>query len=386
MTRYSKLIGFIFFAIITLGTYGITQVIAESNRPKAETTTIEGDDSYLTPIHFKGSIYGNSFLSSSYLSSSSFEFIDNHFIFPENQSLSEKLDDGYNATYNRLMSEHRSFLRGKSPYGTYAETDDQVIYVSMKRDMDFSDHRNNSTVVSVLNKATEEETAYTLSPPEELGDIVILEDTYVSYPDIYFTFSAADQLSVYSLSLEERTPAFTKIRELYQELGTDITSYQGYDSSIDIRYLELYDATQNNSVMTTSHLYDYESNQITSIPSSVDLVEPKVVTDDDQIYMLDVYLENYQIYKVDSVNDTLEPLTKMQLVPYEEDDSSDYVQITPYSIVDGALYSVLSTNNQELIQVNDIQTGELLYGGSVETTGKYENQTKASIYDFNIIE
>ena len=74
----------------------------------------------------------------------------------------------------------------------------------------------------------------------------------------------------------------------------------------------------------------------------------------------------------------------MQIAPYEENDSNDYVQIIPYSIVDGALYSVLSTNNQEIIQVNDIQNGELLYGGSLETTGKYKDQTKASIYDFNI--
>lgn len=57
MTRYSKLIGFIFFAVVTLGTYGINQITAKSNRPEAEFVTIEGDAAYLTPVHAKGDIW-----------------------------------------------------------------------------------------------------------------------------------------------------------------------------------------------------------------------------------------------------------------------------------------------------------------------------------------
>lgn len=379
MTRYSKLIGFIFFAVVTLGTYGINQITAKSNRPEAEFVTIEGDAAYLTPVHAKGDIYGDHFMSSS-----SFDFMDNQFIFPDDESLFEKLDDTYIATYNKIMNRYRSFARGKSPYANYSESEDQIVYVDMQRNTDFSDPQNNAILLSVLDKSSEEEKSYTLSPPEDLGDIINLDDVYINFPSIHFTFNTEGQLSVYSLDLDEETPTFTKVREISQDISTDIDAYPGLDASIDYKYLEIYDAQANDTIMTVSHLYDYESDQIIPMPSYTDLIEPKVITDGDQIYMLDGYFENYQIYEVDSVNDTLELITKMQIAPYEENDSNDYVQIIPYSIVDGALYSVLSTNNQEIIQVNDIQNGELLYGGSLETTGKYKDQTKASIYDFNI--
>lgn len=379
MTRYSKLIGFIFFAMVTLGTYGINQIVVGSNKTEAEFVTIEGDDAYLNPVHAKGDIYGNYFMSSS-----SFDFIDNQFIFPDDKSLFEKLDNTYIATYNKIMDRYRSFARGKYPYAYYSESEDQIVYVDMQRNTDFSDPQNNAILLSVLDKSSEEEKSYTLSPPEDLGGIINLDDVYINFPSIHFTFNTEGQLSVYSLDLEEVTPTFTKVREISQDISTDIDAYPGLDASIDHKYLEIYDAQTTDAIMTVSHLYDYESDQIIPMPSYTDLIEPKVVTNGDQIYMLDGYFEDYKIYEVDSVNDTLEPLTKMQLVPFEENDSNDYVQITPHSIVDGALYSVLSTNNQEIIQVNDIQNGELLYGGSLETTGKYKDQTKANFYDFNI--
>ena len=113
-------------------------------------------------------------------------------------------------------------------------------------------------------------------------------------------------MSVYSLDLDEETPTFTKVREISQDISTDIDAYPGLDASIDYKYLEIYDAQANDAIMTVSHLYDYESDQIIPMPSYTDLIEPKVITDGDQIYMLDGYFENYQIYEVDSVNDTLE--------------------------------------------------------------------------------
>ena len=73
------------------------------------------------------------------MSSSTFDFMDNQFIFPDDESLFEKLDDTYIATYNKIMNRYRSFARGKSPYANYSESEDQIVYVDMQRNTDFSD-------------------------------------------------------------------------------------------------------------------------------------------------------------------------------------------------------------------------------------------------------
>ena len=36
------------------------------------------------------------------------------------------------------MNRYRSFARGKSPYANYSESEDQIVYVDMQRNTDFS--------------------------------------------------------------------------------------------------------------------------------------------------------------------------------------------------------------------------------------------------------
>ena len=73
-------------------------------------------------------------------------------------------------------------------------------------------------LLSVLDKSSEEEKSYTLSPPEDLGDIINLDDVYINFPSIHFTFNTEGQLSVYSLDLDEETPTFAKVREIQPQV------------------------------------------------------------------------------------------------------------------------------------------------------------------------
>lgn len=373
MSKYKKLIGFICFISITLGGFAFYNTFAKSSNPKVEFKNIQGDSEFLSSIKIDGTLY-----SANHYLSSSFSFIDNDFVYPKDENFIDKLDKGYNITYNNALDNYRGFLRGKSPYQTFKETDEHIVYTSMARDIYLSDYENNSILISVLEKDTEEASDHRLSAPKDLSGHVSLEHTYINYPNMYVALRDMNHLNVYSLNLEQENLLFNKVNNLYQESNSNLIVYPRYSNTIGESYLELYEETGESDII---YLYNFETDNLTLVPTSDEVENPVVVTEETNIYVVDSSLNNYELYEVDIENDKLNLITSLQSIDLEDSESGELSFASPSFIIDGKLYSEINTPNKALIQINDIKTGELLYGGALETN---DSGLSASIYQFDI--
>ncbi|MFC6464681.1 hypothetical protein ACFP65_06745 [Marinilactibacillus sp. GCM10026970] len=371
MKKYTKLFAFSLFSIAFLSVYCISQVVAKPGNIDLVFTTFEGDDTYLEPLVLTGFASSNP-----NETDPRFTYKDGQFSYQKQQSLLKNIDRVNNPRIDSLRENYRSFVRGKSPFSYYNETEDLVIYTNTNYET-YWQSNDYSIEVSILNKNDESVSEHTLKLPEDESNIFTLESVSINYPNIYYLINRSEELKLYSTNLTDNNPTLTLEQNFTDQLGPNTTSYSMFNSNDanDI-FLELGTlvATGSYSSYETqlSHLYNYDTGDILEIDTIQNEDTLNTVFNEDDIYLYgeteDYFTLQQVTFEGGGSKDTIE--FEKQRLPQRKNSEEDDLYYDTIGIRDGILYTSISDYQENLsrqgIQVNDIQTGELLYFGMIE--------------------
>lgn len=390
MAKYTKLIGTIIFTLITFSVYSISQGQNSTNQTLT-LSTIEGDPSYIDDLYLAGYAFTNTDSADP-----SFVYQNGDFTFLEELSFLDKIDYSTNPLINKIKDKHASFLRGKSPYATFEENKERIIYASSRSDIYWSKSTVNQLSVSVLEKSTNKETTGVFSLPDNLqkSDFMNLRDVYITYPKIYFTVGTSnpstntEALSVLSVDLEDSEPKLKLVREFDSEFNdTNNGNYTGLSTS-NSRYLNLnstYYSDEGEPTVSKMALYDYSEDKILDIPDLEKLSSPAVLKAEDGLYIADAAEHGYTIYKADTAKSPV-ALSKITEISGSAESSTLY----PTFIFKDSLYSYeeiyVDKNSTSFIQTNDLETGELTYRGELTSNNKKAENVYFSLTEFEVSE
>lgn len=371
MKKYTKLFSFFIFSIVFLSIYCISKVAAQPSKVDLVFTTFEGEETYLEPLVLTG------FASSNPSETDPrFTYKDGQFSYQKQQSLFENIDRVDNPRIDSLRENYRSFVRGKNPFNHYSETEDLVVYTNTNYET-YWQSNDYSIEISVLDKSDESVSDYTLKFPEDESKLFTLESVNISYPNVYYTITSSEELKLYSTNLTDNNPTLTLEQNFTDQLGPNTTSYSMFntneanDTSLELGTL-VATGSYSSYEAQLSHLYSYDTGDILEIDAIQNEDTVNTVYNEDDIYLYGETEDHFTLQQVDFEGGNSENTVEFekQRLPQRETSEADELYYSTIGIKDGALYTSISDYQEDLsrqgLQVNDIQTGELLYFGMIE--------------------
>lgn len=405
MNKQAKLFGFIAFILISFIGFGVYQVNATSGQTEVKIASIEGDSSQLSSVEMIGDVYSSGY----FANNNTFYHADEEIAYLNDLPFFKRSDFEFNSTANRLIDNHRSFMRGKSRQSNlFAETEDFVVYTGMKQDVDWSQYNTNKATISVLDKETDEEQSFdiTLDNPSAEGNFTSILSAYIAYPSLTIVASeyVADQdrnhLLVYTFNIENPAETLTPTINLTAELGASDTvisissSITKTERYIPIKVMEQAMIDQYDMEVTggTYHLYDSQTNNIIDIPAFED-EEMVVFVDEETVYVGRDLGETIELHEMDVTSQTLESIGSLDMATSTIGRSDGYystIQFNNYfQAFDGKLYLYEEDYSNEisrpLFQVIDLDSQDTLFSGTVEVKDtEAKNNYTIYINDYSI--
>ncbi|MFJ8071408.1 hypothetical protein ACIQZD_21030 [Peribacillus sp. NPDC096447] len=160
MKRYlcSIIIGMV--VILSIGTYYVKVASSASSLPKYTFKTLEGSDKELDPVIINASLdYG--------LFYESLTFESNRTTYDMEKSYLENFSGRQDYRIDRLIKEHRSFMRGKGSISSLYEDDDFLAYAWVNSDITNNKKMEAEFDIALLEKKEEEETSFQIELPDQ---------------------------------------------------------------------------------------------------------------------------------------------------------------------------------------------------------------------------
>ena len=168
MKRYicSILIGMV--VILSIGTYYVKVASSASGLPKYNFKTLEGSDKELDPVIIHGSLEVNPIYEPLTIKS-------NQSIYASERSYFENLSGIRDFQIERLIKEHRSFMRGRDSINSLYEDDDFLAYASVNEDFTKNGKMEAEFDIGLLEKKGEDETSFKIELPdhERIMNVVV---------------------------------------------------------------------------------------------------------------------------------------------------------------------------------------------------------------------
>ncbi|SIR84354.1 hypothetical protein SAMN05878482_106136 [Peribacillus simplex] len=161
MKRYlcSIIIGMV--VILSIGTYYVKVASSASSLPKYTFKTLEGSDKELDPVIINGTLQN----SSTFYEPLTIE--SNTTTYASERSYLENLTGRQDQKIERLVKEHRSFMRGKDSISSLYEDDDFLAYAWVNSDFTNNGKMEAEFDIGLLEKKDEEETSFQIKLPDQ---------------------------------------------------------------------------------------------------------------------------------------------------------------------------------------------------------------------------
>ncbi|UZD46427.1 hypothetical protein [Peribacillus frigoritolerans] len=159
MKRYlcSIIIGMV--VILSIGTYYV-KFSSASSLPKYTFKTLEGSDKELDPVIINATLENGSFYEP-------LTFESNTTTYASERSYLENLNGRQDHQIERLIKEHRSFMRGKDSISSLYEDDDFLAYAWVNSDITNNGKMEAKFDIGLLEKKDEEETSFQIELPNQ---------------------------------------------------------------------------------------------------------------------------------------------------------------------------------------------------------------------------
>lgn len=395
MNKQGKLYGFLTFIIIIFAGFSLYNSSLGGGQLDVAIVTHQGDSDHLDAVDFTGDIYD----SYSYNSRNIFFRSEGKMSSHKDLSFLERMDFEHDPFANRLVTDYRSFMRGKARYeNLLAETEDLIVYTGMVYDHDYTQYGSNKMVISILDKNSGEEKDFETNLGTGLSNpYTTVIKTYVNYPELTIITSEIsyqdhkNNYLVYKFNLDEPVDTLEAVFNLSDSLEDPSTTISVSSlASSSARYIpisivdhgepefpeEYYDddiIVEHPDTTATYYIYDVQTNELISIPSFED-EETLVLSDGNKVYIGKDLKETIELHEIDIETQELSLIGTLNMVsPTIGREDPFYYQETHNNsihITDGKLYAYeadyTTESGRPLFQVIDIESQETVFSGSIE--------------------
>ncbi|MDW7615973.1 hypothetical protein SC499_14865 [Peribacillus simplex] len=400
MKRYicSIIIGMV--VILSIGTYYVKVASSASGLPKYTFKTIEGSDKELDPVIIHGSLEVNPIYEPLTIES-------NQSIYASERSYFENLSGIQDFQIERLIKEHRSFMRGRDSINSLYEDDDFLAYASVNEDFTKNGKMEAEFDIGLLEKKGEDETSFKIELPdhERIMNVVVRDVQLVHSKLQVLTMNDVNsndekqtiEVHLYTIDLANKkvlsdktllSETFTDPNQVDLEMPTDIVPSQPNNMVLislikGVNHEDGFKEKLKESKLL-SYNYDTEKLETVKLPKK-GMLSPDVArggyADGKKLYIVDTKSDKYHIKTFDLSSQKITNDMELDLtVNKKEQDFAAFKNGRVYFLLgSGRDQEGVLTSKPAQLLITDYKTGKTLYKGETVT-----NKKNGKNYGFNI--
>ncbi len=401
MKRYlcSIIIGMV--VILSIGTYYVKVASSASSLPKYTFKTLEGSDKELDPVIINATLQnGSNFYEPLTIES-------NTTTYESEKSYLEYLTGRQDHEIERLVKEHRSFMRGKDSVSSLYEDDDFLAYAWVNSEYTKSGNMEAKFDIGLLEKKDEEETSFQIELPNQgrimnvdVRDVQLVHSKLqvLTMNDVnsnnekqtkevhLYTIDVANKKVLSDKTLVSET--FTDPDQVDFEMPIDLTPTQPNNMVFIslIKGVNHEDSFEENLKESKLLSYNYETEKVETVKKellSLDMARSGYA-DGKNLYIVEMKSGKYRIKTFDLSSQTLKNDTELDIAANKEE------QYTA-AIKNGRVYFLLNEMNQmeksnkpAKLLIADIKTGKTLYKGETVINKKNSKSFELFVDDLEI--
>ncbi|MEK4066698.1 hypothetical protein [Peribacillus sp. FSL R5-0717] len=395
MKRYlcSIIIGMV--VILSIGTYYVKVASSASSLPKYTFKTLEGSDKELDPVIINASLQnGSNFYEPLTIESNTTKYASE-------RSYLENLTGRQDHLIERLVKEHRSFMRGKDSISSLYEDDDFLAYARVNSEYTKSGNMEAKFDIGLLVKKDEEETSFQIELPNQgrimnadVRDVQLVHSKLqvLTMNDVnsnnekqtkevhLYTIDVANKKVLSDKTLVSET--FTDPNQVGFEMPIDIAPSQPNNIVFILVNKGINQEDGFKEKLKESKLlsYNYETEKLETVKKgslSLDMARSGYA-DGKNLYAVEMKSGKYRVKTFELGSQKLTSDTELDIAANKEE------QYTA-AFKNGRVYFLLNGMNQEgksnkpaKLLIADLKTGKTLYKG--ETVINKKNSKSFQLY------
>ena len=395
MKRYlcSIIIGMV--VILSIGTYYVKVASSASSLPKYTFKTLEGSDKELDPVIINATLQkGSNFYEPLTIES-------NTTTYASERSYLENLTGRQDHLIERLVKEHRSFMRGKDSISSIYEDDDFLAYARVNSEYTKSGNMDAEFDIGLLEKKDEEETSFQIELPNQgrimnadVRDVQLVHsklqvltmnevnsNNEKQTKEVHlYTIDVANKKVLSDKTLVSET--FTDPEQVDFQMPIDLAPSQPNNMVFIslIKGVNHEDGFKEKLKESKLLSYNYETEKLETVKKgslSLDMARSGYA-DGKNLYAVELKSGKYRVKTFDLSSQTLRNDTELDIAVNEEE------QYTA-AFKNGRVYFLLNEMNQEgksnkpaKLLIADLKTGKTLYKG--ETVINKKNSKSFQLY------
>ncbi|MCT4475791.1 hypothetical protein N0U24_01280 [Peribacillus frigoritolerans] len=402
MKRYlcSIIIGMV--VILSIGTYYVKVASSASSLPKYTFKTLEGSDKELDPVIINATLQnGSTFYEPLTIES-------NTTTYASERSYLENLTGRQDHLIERLVKEHRSFMRGKDSISSLYEDDDFLAYAWVNSDITNNGKMEAKFDIGLLEKKDEEETSFQIELPNQ-GRIMNID-----VRDVQLVHSKLQVLTmndvnsknekqtkeVHLYTIDVANKKVLSDKTLVSETFTDPNQVD-FQMPIDVApskpnnmvFISLIKGVNHEDgfkeKLKESKLlsYNYETENLETVKKgslSLDMARSGYA-DGKNLYVVEMKSGKYRIKTFDLSSQTLTNDTELDIAANKEEQyTAAFKNGRVYFLLNGMNQDGLLTYKPAKLLVADIKTGKTLYKGETVINKKNSKGFELYIDDLEI--
>ncbi|TKH07422.1 hypothetical protein FC682_00780 [Peribacillus simplex] len=383
MKRYlcSIIIGMV--VILSIGTYYVKVASSASSLPKYTFKTLEGSDKELDPVIINASLENGPFYES-------LTFESNTTTYDSEKSYLENFSGRQDYRIERLIKEHRSFMRGKDSISSLYEDDDFLAYAWVNSDITNNGKMEAEFDIGLLEKKDEEKTSFQIELPNQerimnadVRDVQLVHSKLqvLTMNDVNSNNEKqTKEVHLYTIDLANKkvlsdktllSETFTYPNQVDFEMPTDVAPTQP-NNMVLISLIKGVNHEDGSYKEKPSKLlsYNYETEKIDTVrlpkkeSLSLDMARTGY-TDGKTLYLIDMKSDNYRIKTFDLSSQTLTDVMELDLAVNKKEQNFA-------AIKNGRVYFLLGNEVDQMgnltykpakLLIADLKTGKTLYKG-----------------------
>lgn len=402
MKRYlcSIIIGMV--VILSIGTYYVKVASSASSLPKYTFKTLEGSDKELDPVIINASLQnGSNFYEPLTIES-------NTTTYESEKSYLENLTGRQGHEIERLVKEHRSFMRGKGSISSIYEDDDFLAYARVNSEYTKSGNMEAKFDIGLLEKKDEEETSFQIELPNQgrimnadVRDVQLVHSKIqvLTMNDVnsnnekqtkevhLYTIDVANKKVLSDKTLVSET--FTDPDQVDFQMPIDVAPSQPNNMVFIslIKGVNHEDGFEEKLKESKLLSYNYETEKLETVKKeslSLDIARSGYA-DGKNLYAVEMKSGKYRIKTFDLSSQTLTNDTELDIAANKEDQyTAAFKNGRVYFLLNGMNQDGLLTYKPAKLLIADIKTGKTLYKGETVINKKNSKSFELYIDDLEI--
>ncbi|MFE4075460.1 hypothetical protein [Peribacillus sp. YIM B13477] len=401
MKRYlcSIIIGMV--VILSIGTYYVKVASSASSLPKYTFKTLEGSDKELDPVIINGTIQnGSTFYEPLTIES-------NTTTYASERSYLENLTGRQDQQIERLVKEHRSFMRGKDSISSLYEDDDFLAYARVNSEITNNGKMEAKFDIGLLEKKDEEETSFQIELPhqERIMNIDVRDVQLVHSKIQVLTMNDVNsniekqtkEVHLYTIDVANKkvlndktlvSETFTYPNQVDVELPTDVAPSQPNDMVLIslIKGVNHEDGFKENLKESKLLSYNYETEKLETVKKgslSLDM-ERSGYADGKNLYVVEMKSGKYRIKTFDLSSQTLTKDTELDLAVNKKEHFAAIKNGRVYFLLGNEVDQGSLTYKPVQLLIADLKTGKTLYKGETVINKKNSKSFGLFINDLEV--